>query len=83
MSNDHTPEGPVGKPRRLLSKREVLALVPVSYTTLWSWMRQGQFPRSIVLGPGSKVGWYEDSIAEWLASREPSQLKPLPAEVAA
>src|SRR5262245_42978768 len=36
---------PARKGAHLLSKREVLAIANVSYPTLWSWMRQGKFPR--------------------------------------
>jgi hypothetical protein len=40
------PPAPLGA--RLLSKREVLAIVSVSYPALWSMMRAGTFPRSRV-----------------------------------
>ena len=83
MQTERTPENPPPLVRRILSKRQVLALVPVSYTTIWQWMRQGEFPRSVVLGPGGNIGWHEDAIAEWLESREPSTLKPLAATEAA
>ena len=36
---------------RLLTKAEVLALLGVTYTTVFTWMREGQFPLSIELGP--------------------------------
>ena len=76
MRAKHSAEDAAPPGRRILSKREVLARVPVSYTTLWTWMRQDQFPRSVILGPGGKVGWYEDEIAAWVSGRERVKLKP-------
>lgn len=35
---------------------------------IWRDIRAGNFPAPIELGPNS-VGWYEDEIDEWLASR--------------
>ena len=35
---------PRGAP--LMTKNEVLNLLNVSYPTLWSWMRDGRFPRA-------------------------------------
>jgi len=58
---------------RLMSKREVLAIANVSYPTLWSWMRQGTFPRSRVLG--GKSMWRSDEIDGWLAALPVRQLK--------
>jgi predicted DNA-binding transcriptional regulator AlpA len=51
--------------RRLLSKSEVLAIARVSYPTLWTWMRNGTFPRSRVVGGRSM--WLSDEIDAWLA----------------
>src|SRR6478672_6963776 len=39
-----------GAGAHLLSKRQVLAIVGVSYPTIWAWMRQGTFPRSRAVG---------------------------------
>ena len=58
---------------RLLSKREVLAIANVSYPTLWSWMRQGKFPRSRVVG--GKSMWLSTDIEAWLATLPVRKLK--------
>jgi predicted DNA-binding transcriptional regulator AlpA len=58
---------------RLLSKRDVLAIVNVSYPTLWLWMRQGSFPRSRVAG-GRSV-WRSDEVEAWLAALPVRKLK--------
>ena len=67
----------------LLSKREVLALVPLSYPTIWAMMRKGTFPLSIKLdSTGTKIAWHAGEIQAWILSRERVQLKPLPVPAA-
>lgn len=51
-------------PLRLLSKREVLGIVGVSFPTVWTWMRDGKFPRSRAVGGRSM--WRSDEIDAWL-----------------
>ena len=51
---------------RLLSKREVLARVPLSYPTIWALMRDGKFPRSRQVADGKKVVWLEHEINAWI-----------------
>jgi predicted DNA-binding transcriptional regulator AlpA len=58
---------------RLLSKREVLAIVGVSYPTLWSMMCANTFPRSRKVGGQSK--WLSSEVAAWLAALPRSRLK--------
>ena len=58
---------------RLLSKREVLAIVGVSYPTVWSWMRRGTFPRSRVVG--GKSMWVSTEIESWMAALPRCRLK--------
>jgi predicted DNA-binding transcriptional regulator AlpA len=55
------PTGPI----RLLSKKEVLAIVGVSGVTLWSWTKAGTFPAPRVIGPGtghSRMGWLSTEV---------------------
>jgi predicted DNA-binding transcriptional regulator AlpA len=51
---------------RYLSKQEVLAVVGVSYPTIWSWARDGHFSQARVLGTGqglrTKIGWLKSEI---------------------
>ena len=65
------PPAPLGG--RLLSKREVLAIVSVSYPALWSMMRAGTFPRSRVAG--GKSVWLSSEIEDWLSQLPLRQLK--------
>ena len=58
---------------RLLSKREVLGIVGVSYPTIWSMMRANTFPRSRVVG--GKSMWLSTDIEAWLATLPVRKLK--------
>jgi predicted DNA-binding transcriptional regulator AlpA len=58
---------------RLLSKREVLAITGVSYPTLWSWMRAGEFPRARICGGKSK--WISTEVEDWMKNLPKRRLK--------
>jgi predicted DNA-binding transcriptional regulator AlpA len=60
-------------PPRLLSRVEVQAITGRSYPTLWSWMRQGKFPRS--RDTGGKSAWLESDIAAWMDALPLRRLK--------
>jgi predicted DNA-binding transcriptional regulator AlpA len=49
---------------RLLSRGEVLAKVPVSYVSLFCWMRDGKFPKSRQVG--GRVCWIETEVNDWI-----------------
>jgi prophage regulatory protein len=59
---------------RVLSKREVLDRLGVTFPTIWKWMRAGKFPRARELGPG-KSCWVESEINEWILTRPIRRLK--------
>jgi predicted DNA-binding transcriptional regulator AlpA len=63
----------VNPPPALLTKRDVLALIGVSYSTLFAWMRSGRFPLPLVLGPpgsrSSKIAWSTAEVRDWIANR--------------
>jgi predicted DNA-binding transcriptional regulator AlpA len=62
--------------RRVLTKRQVLDRVPLSYPTIWKLMREGKFPRSRSLGTDSqKVVWFEHEIDRWLTALPERELK--------
>jgi prophage regulatory protein len=77
------PRASVEKVRgvRLLSRQEVCARLGVTYPSIWLWMRQGKFPRSVVISK-TKIGWLESEIDAYIASLPRSALKG-DAEVAA
>jgi predicted DNA-binding transcriptional regulator AlpA len=59
---------------QLLSRKEVLSLVPISYPTMWQMMRDGRFPRSRMVGK-NKVGWLASEVADWIVNRPKVLLK--------
>jgi prophage regulatory protein len=61
------------KPVRLLSRKEVLDRVGLSYPNIWSQMANGKFPRSRSLG--GKIAWIESEIDDWIMSRPIVPLK--------
>ena len=62
------------RPRpQLLSKREVLERVGLTYVTLWKWMQQGKFPRSREVG--GKIAWLEGEIDTWIEDLPVKRLK--------
>jgi prophage regulatory protein len=59
-ANDNDNE----RPRRMLSIRQVLDLVPFSRATLYNEMEAGRFPKSREIAP-RRIAWYEDDVKEW------------------
>ena len=60
---------------KLLTKQEVINLIGFSYGTIWLWMRQGRFPRSLVVPGSDRVRWHEREIREWLDNLPRQRLK--------
>jgi prophage regulatory protein len=51
-------------PRRMLSEKQVLEIVPVSRTTLFRMEKASRFPKSTYISPNRRV-WFEDEIIAW------------------
>ena len=60
---------------QLLTRREVVALVGLTYPSIWLMMREGRFPRSRVVG--GKSMWVAGEIDAWVDTLPLRQLKPL------
>lgn len=60
----HPQSMPIVSQRRIRLK-DVLALVPLSSSTIYARMKAGTFPKSQNLG-GGVVCWRESDILEWL-----------------
>jgi prophage regulatory protein len=58
-----------------LSKAQVLKKVPVTGPTLWTWVRQGKFPRPRDISPNKTV-WVASEVDEWMQSRPLRNYKP-------
>jgi len=54
----------VGGPRRMLNEKQVLAIIPISRTTLYRMEIAGKFPRSVYVSPNRRI-WYADEIVAW------------------
>ena len=54
--------------RRVIRKRELFKMIPLSDVTVWRMERKGEFPKRFTLG-GRAVGWFADEIDEWLDSK--------------
>ena len=59
---------------RLLTRAQVLEIVPLAYTTLWQMMRRGDFPRAVKI-TANRVAWSEKSVREWVEARPRQVLK--------
>ena len=55
-------------PRKIIRDKVVTERTGKGRVQRWRDIRAGTFPAPIQLGPNS-IGWYEDEIADWLASR--------------
>ncbi|MET4127174.1 AlpA family transcriptional regulator [Roseovarius sp. MBR-6] len=54
---------------KLLRRPEVENVTGLSRSTLYDWMKRGEFPQPVKLGT-RLVAWRESDIAAWLKSRE-------------
>ena len=62
-------DGPNETPiRRFIRLREVLHRTGLGRSTVYRWMDEGRFPKSVRLG-GRSVAWIEHEIDEWLQDR--------------
>ena len=53
---------------KLLNSKEVQKRTGLSAVTIWRLERAGNFPKRVNTTP-SRVGWVEEEIDEWIASR--------------
>ncbi len=53
---------------KILRKKEVVERVGLSPVSVWRLEKNGEFPKRIKLGERC-VGWIEEDIDNWLASR--------------
>lgn len=54
---------------RILRRPDVENLTGLSRSTIYDWMRRGEFPQPVALG-ARLVGWRESDIENWLQARE-------------
>ncbi len=63
MMKDQTRSEPA-----ILRRPQVQQRTGLSRSTLYQYIKEGAFPRSISLGPRS-VGWLESDVSAWIAER--------------
>ncbi|WP_024506577.1 AlpA family phage regulatory protein [Bradyrhizobium sp. ARR65] len=51
-------------PRRMLTEKQVLEIIPVGRTTLYRMEKAGRFPKSTYISPNRRV-WFESEIIAW------------------
>jgi predicted DNA-binding transcriptional regulator AlpA len=51
-------------PRRMLSEKQVLDIVPLSRTSIYRLEKAGKFPKSTYISANRRI-WYEDTIIAW------------------
>jgi predicted DNA-binding transcriptional regulator AlpA len=56
-------------PRRMMSEKQILDLLPIARSTLQMWEKQGDFPKAVMIGPNRKA-WYADEVAAWQNNRK-------------
>ncbi|SDJ15162.1 helix-turn-helix transcriptional regulator [Lutimaribacter saemankumensis] len=66
------PNARAGEPKQesLLRRHMVEARTGLSRSTIYDWMKRGEFPKPVKLG-ARLVAWRESEINAWLESREP------------
>lgn len=63
MANDILPA------TAFLRLPQILALVPVSKSSIWAWVANGDFPKPCKLGPRT-TAWKAADVFKWIQSRE-------------
>lgn len=53
---------------RIIRLKEVTQRTGLSVPTIYRRIKAGQFPSQVSLG-GSAVGWSEQAVSEWIASK--------------
>lgn len=75
MSNWKDHLDPAARGGRYLPWKEVARATGLSRTTAWRLQRRGEFPSPYAISPG-RVGFREDEIEAWRASRDHSLPRP-------
>lgn len=54
---------------RIITKKELLKIVSLSYVTIWRLEKAGTFPARRKLSC-NRVGWLSSEVEEWMRARE-------------
>lgn len=53
---------------RLIKLKEVMNLTSLARSTIYKYMGEGHFPKTVPLGDRS-VAWVEDEVTDWILER--------------
>jgi predicted DNA-binding transcriptional regulator AlpA len=67
-TNSHDWVDPIDCSERLLPRRELRRLVPVSDMTIWRWERDGRFPRHLLIN--GRNYWRLSELRDWMDRQE-------------
>jgi prophage regulatory protein len=67
-SNQTADQSPNAQSLRLITKSELIAIVPYTPQHILRLEKRGLFPRRIQVGP-NRVAWLLSEIEEWVAAR--------------
>jgi predicted DNA-binding transcriptional regulator AlpA len=59
----------LGAPRRMMSEKQILDLLPIARSTLQNWIKAKEFPQPVSIGPNRKA-WFADEVAVWQNNRK-------------
>ena len=78
MSIEHAPGRDTTGVRKLIRKRQLLELIPLSFPAIWEKMRRGEFPLPVSLGdgPNAPSAWYVDEILGYQGNLKRVEYKP-------
>lgn len=70
MTNTNTsePNPAIAADERLISRRMLRKLIPVSDMTIWRWERAGRFPRHLVVY--GRNYWLHSEVMGWMARQK-------------
>ncbi len=54
---------------RIIRLKDVIETTGLSKSTIYNYIEQGVFPKSVSLGGARAVGWVESEIFEWVMAR--------------
>jgi len=54
--------------QRVIRISELMNIIGTSRSSVWRWVKDGDFPAPLMLGPNS-VGWLASEVYEWLENR--------------
>jgi predicted DNA-binding transcriptional regulator AlpA len=79
MSIEHAPERDAPVARKLIKKRELLEIIPLSFPTIWELIRREKFSKPVALGDGPNAprAWFLDEIADYQENLKRAEYKPL------